>query len=262
MSLLERVAIILVEPEGGANIGSSARALKTMGLSRLRLVRPQEDPLAPAALKMAVHAEDVLRSASRHQSLEEAIAGDHWVIGATARPRDNPQRKLPLDPAAFSLRLRALSAGVRVALVFGPERCGLTNDQLGLCQDLLTWPTAPAYPVLNLAQAVLLAAWEVRRVALIETRPGGAPEASPTAGATAGEIQGLIDHLAGTLARIGYLNSQNPRIALDELRAIFSRAELRPREFKMLRGIFHKMDGYAASRGGPTKPERPGRRRQ
>jgi tRNA/rRNA methyltransferase len=251
MSLVDRVDIVLVEPSEGGNVGSCARALKNMGFRRLTIVRPQyDDP--KNAIKMAVHAADLVEQAQIHQSMEDAIQSAAWVVGLSCRPRSHSDRKPPMAPEEFIAKLKQTPADSKVALVFGAERTGLTNAQLGLCQDIFTFPTCEEYPSMNLAQSVMLAAWEIRKADL------AAPiEQAGREQVTAGELEGLISHLERTLEIIGYLNPQNPEHILRDLRKVLSRAKLDPRELSMLRGIFHRMDVWIAMHGGPPTPNQP-----
>jgi tRNA/rRNA methyltransferase len=246
VNLIERVDIILVEPSEGGNVGSCARALKNMGFSRFHMVRPQYDD-QHAASKMAVHAKDLLNAAQIHSTLEEAVGKTNWVVATSGRGRSYPERKVPLDPEQFVHRLQLLPQDARVAVVFGPERIGLTAAQLGLCQDLLVLPTSQDYPILNLAQAVLLVAYEIRRAEKAESPP----KRSERRAVSTKRIDGLIAHLRHSLGTIGFLNKQNPRLILDDLRFIFSRANLDEREVQLLRGIFHRVDVTIARLGGP-----------
>ncbi len=246
MSLIERVDIILVEPSEGGNVGSCARALKNMGFMRFHMVRPRYTDRR-AATTMAVHAKDVLHGAQVHDTVEAAIARAHWVVATSGRRRSYPERKVPLTPEQFVTKLHSLPKEARVAVVFGPERIGLTAAQLGLCQDLLVMPTAPEYPILNLAQAVLLVAYEIRRADL-----AAAPrKRSKRRAVSAERVDGLIAHLRHTLGTIGFLNKQNPRLILDDLRFLLSRATLDEREVQLLRGILHRVDVTIARLGGP-----------
>lgn len=248
MSLIDRVEVVLVQPAEGGNVGSCARALKNMGFSSLRMVDPRYEDRREAR-KMAVHATDVLESARVFGSVEEATRDANWVVATSVRSRTHPERKPPIGPQEFITRLQELPAGSRAALLFGPERTGLTNDQLGKCQDILTLRTADAYPSLNLAQAVLLAAWEIRKADLQPQVSAYRKQA-----VTAGEVNELLNHMQRTLEIIGYLNPQNPDLILDDLRKVLSRAVLDQRELSMLRGIFHKMDLWIAHHGGPPTP--------
>ncbi len=261
MSLRDRIDFVLVETSEGGNVGSAARALANTGFSRLSLVRPAYDHPA-SALAHAVHADGLVREAKVFDSLKEAVAEAGWVVGISARARTHADRKPPLGPAELIAGLEALPKDTRVALVFGTERTGLSNAQLGICQDLLRLPTWPDYPSLNLAAAVLVVAWEIHRheLGFSSTAPAN-PDMEQARAArkplAAGAIEGLLSHAQRTLEIIGYLNPQNPRIVLDDLRKVFSRAGLDDRELSMFRGIFHKMDGWIAHHGGPPSPNQP-----
>ena len=253
MSLIDHVEVVLVEPAEGGNVGSCARALKNMGFSSFNMVDPcYEDH--PQAGKMAVHARDVLESARVLASIEEATRGANWVVGTSVRSRTHPERKPPIGPDEFIKRLSELPEGSKAALLFGPERTGLTNAQLGKCQDILTLPTSAEFSSLNLAQAVLLVAWEIRKADLQPL-----VSASRNQTVTAGEIEELLAHMQRTLDYIGYLNPQNPDLILDDLRKVLSRATMDQRELSMLRGIFHKMDVFISDHGGPPTLNQPRR---
>ena len=174
MSLIEKVEVILVEPAEGGNVGSCARALKNMGFSSFNMVDPRYED-RPMAHKMAVHAQDVLESARVFDSIEEATRDANWVVATSVRSRTHPERKPPIGPDEFIKRLRDLPEGAKAALLFGPERTGLTNAQLGKCQDILTVPTAAEFSSMNLAQAVMVVAWEIRKADLqpVEVVPAG-----------------------------------------------------------------------------------------
>ncbi len=247
--LIERVAIVLVEPAEGGNVGSCCRALVNCGFSGFSMVRPRVADWAEAR-KMAVHAASMLDAARTYDSLRAAVADAHWVVGVSGRPRSHPQGKQPIGLGDLTDRLRRLPAGGKAALVFGPERAGLTNAQLGLCQDILRLPTAEAYTSMNLAHAVLVVAWTIRMAGA-----ASAVEEAPdreTVGAA--ELDGLMEQAERTLKIIGYLDPQNPRLTLDELRWVFSRAGLGERELRMLRGVFHRMDVWISNHGGPPTP--------
>ncbi|MBN2496257.1 MAG: RNA methyltransferase [Deltaproteobacteria bacterium] len=251
MSLRSRVDFVLVEPSEAGNVGSCARALANTGVGGFALVRPRYADPEPART-LAVHAAQLVDEAPVFDSLEAAVARTAWVVGVSGRPRAYPERKPPIGPADLVTRLDQMPSESRAALVFGPERCGLTNAQLGLCQDVLCLASADSYPSYNLAHAVLLVAWELLRAD--RRRAGQREPRDPRELATAGELDGLMNHARRTLGAIGYLNPQNPRLALDELRKVFARADLDPRELRMLRGIFHRMDVWIAAHGGPPTP--------
>jgi tRNA/rRNA methyltransferase len=251
MNLLHGVQFLLVEPSEGGNVGACCRAMKNCGFTpgSLTLVDPRVEDWVQAR-KMAVHAADLLDEAQRFEQLEDALAEAQWVVGVSGRPRTHPERKVPIEPHEFIERLRAQSDRGQTALVFGCERTGLTNAQLGRCQDVLTLPTSRAYSSLNLAQAVMVVAWTLRLAQLESLTPAADPEPSDGL-ATAAELEGLVGHAERTLMLIEYLDPQNPRLILDELRKVFARAGLSPRELSMLRGIFHRMDVWISEHGGP-----------
>ena len=163
MDVLGNFAFVLVRPLQAGNVGSAARALKNMGLGDLRLVAPRAAAGGRAAASMAVHAGDVLRNAQRYDSLGDALADCTLAVGTTCRPGLYRSGVVGLREAAAQLVAEA--AANRVAIIFGPEDTGLVNRELKLCQRLITIPTAPEYPSLNLAQAVMLVAYELMMAA-------------------------------------------------------------------------------------------------
>jgi TrmH family RNA methyltransferase len=235
-----RVRIVLVRPEHPGNIGAAARALKNFGLSRLDLVAPECGHLTSDALKMAYGARDVIEGARIHAALREALTDVRWAAAfGMARP-DRPDAVWLAD-AARTLADRARASDI--ALVFGPERSGLSNDELALCHQLVAVPTDPAQPSINLAQTVLLGCYELTRA--------GAPVAAPRERATNAEIDGLTDHLDQTLHAIGFLQPPQGRRLLHELRAFINRAEPSPREVRVFRGILRQI-GWAIRNTRPT----------
>ena len=203
MSLRGRLAFVLVETSEGGNVGSAARALANTGFSDLRLVRPAYDH-PTAGLRQAVHADALVREAPVFDSLEEAVADANWVLGISARARTHADRKPPLGPAELLAGLDALPTDARVALVFGTERTGLSNAQLGICQDLLRLPTWPDYPSLNLAAAVLVVAWEIHRHLLgfssvAPVNPGMEQARAARTPVPAGALEGFLTHAKCTL---------------------------------------------------------------
>ena len=155
LGLLPTIRIVLVETSHPGNIGSVARAMKTMGLARLALVRPQRFPCAEATA-FAAGADDILYEATVHEDLDAALAGAGWVVGASARDRRRIDWPV-LAPSAFARETLARGAEAEVALVFGRERSGLSKEELERCHALMCIPTAPDYHSLNLAAAVQVA---------------------------------------------------------------------------------------------------------
>jgi len=230
---LARIRIVLVGTQHPGNIGSAARALKTMGLSRLVLVDPSRFPHAEADA-LAAGADDVLAGAEVHASLAEAIGDCRLVLGCTARSRRVALEEQP--PREAAARAVAAAAGEgEVALVFGRERTGLTNDELQLCHGAVHIPANPDYSSLNLAAAVQVLAYELRLAALAGIRADG-PEALATPAAHA-ELEGFFTQLAQTLDAIDFHKGRAPESAMRKLRRLFLRAGLDAKEVRLLRGI-------------------------
>lgn len=224
---LEEVDVVLVRPARAANVAAACRALKNMGLRSVALVGGDPGLDDPAARALAYGAWDVLDGLRRHESLRQAVAGCTLVAGTSGRPRSDawtPHRLAEDGPAR--------AAGGRLAVVFGPEAEGLRSDELALCHVRVHIPTDPAQHSLNLAQAVLLVAYELRLTAL-----SGADDTRPSEAAPAGEIEAALDDLREALLAIGYLNPDNPDAIVAELRRVLSRASVTSREATLLRGM-------------------------
>ncbi|NEX22330.1 tRNA (cytosine(32)/uridine(32)-2'-O)-methyltransferase TrmJ [Thiorhodococcus mannitoliphagus] len=235
---LARIRFVLVETTHPGNIGAAARALKTMGLSRMELVAPKQPPDAES-LARASGADDLLASAGIHPTLTEALAGCRLVIGASARLRTIEWPLL--DPGECARRLIAEGAEGDVAVVLGRESSGLTNDELARCHYLVHIPTNPEFSSLNLAAAVQVLAYEIRR-SLLEA--AGAPlEEEPREVATADEMEGFYDHLVETLMQIGFSDPEQSRTLMKRLRRLFNRARPDRVEMNILRGILSAAQG-------------------
>ena len=249
-----RIRIVLVGTQHPGNIGSAARALKTMGLQRLVLVAPQRYPHNEADM-MAAGAEDVLAAALVCGTLAEAVADCRLVLGCTARSRRVQLEELP-PRAAASRSLDVAHAGGEVALVFGRERTGLENDELQLCHAAVHIPANPDYSSLNLAAAVQVLAYEVRVALLQEDVHAGdglrdAPghEDPPASHA---QMEGLFGQLADTLDAIDFHKGRAPDSAMRKLRRLFLRGGLDEREVRLLRGMLsdaQRMARLAGQRG-------------
>lgn len=237
---LDNVRIVLVRPQGSANVGAVARAMKNMGLRDLVLVAPRltNDGWAEA---MAVHARDLLDSARTVASLDEAIAGCGLVVATAAR--SGPFRGQTNSPREAAAELVAFAERAPVALVFGPEDHGLSNDDMKPCQRLWTIPTADDYSSLNLAQAVLLCVYELH-LAGVERR-GSLPDANPVAPATAERVGLLLQRLERALSAIGFLNPQNPEPVMFVFRRIFARAGLVEHDVSVLLGMARQIEWLA-----------------
>lgn len=229
-----RIRIVLVGTQHPGNIGSAARAMKTMGLSRLVLVAPQKFPHNEADM-MAAGADDVLASALVVETLADAVADCRLVLGCTARSRRVQLRELDPRVAAASARADA-EAGGEVALVFGRERTGLENAELQLCHAAVHIPANPDYSSLNLAAAVQVLAYEVR-MALLGIG-AATPAAAPTPDAAPhAELEGFFAQLADTLDAIDFHKGRTPDSAMRKLRRLFVRTGLDSQEIRLLRGV-------------------------
>jgi tRNA/rRNA methyltransferase len=237
MLTLDRFAFVLFKPKSPGNVGAAARALKNMGLRDLRLVAPQRWDSGTAAA-MAVHADDVLVATKIHPDLASAVVDRTLVVGTTARTGQYRSEMKPIREVAQTLV--SASAANRIAIVFGPEDFGLTNEELKLCQRLVTIPAAPDYPSLNLAQAVVIVAYELMLAA------GGAREiARPDEFAPAPEIDAMFARMAQALVAIGFLPEDNPDHIMFSLRALFGRSGLKPRELDIMNGIVRQLRWFA-----------------
>jgi tRNA (cytidine32/uridine32-2'-O)-methyltransferase len=230
------IRIVLVGTQHPGNIGSAARAMKTMGLSRLVLVAPERTPDAES-YALAAGADDVLAAAITHDNLAEAIADCRVVMGCTARSRRIALEEL--EPrAAASRAVTEAAGGAEVALVFGRERTGLTNDEYELCHAAVHIPANPHYSSLNLAMAVQVLSYEVRMAALA-MMPAAAltddERAEPSV--SHAEMEGFFAQLAETLDAIDFHKGRAPESAMRKLRRLFLRAQPDAREVRILRGV-------------------------
>ena len=238
--LLDRITVVLVEPQSAGNIGAAARALRNMGLSRLTLVNPV-DPTGLDARRMAMSGRPVLESARIVATLQEAIADAGLTIATTRRAGKNRGPFLDVRAAA-ERAVGAAGAGNGVALVFGREDAGLTTAELDACHLLARIPADEEYPSLNLAGAVLLTGYEIRR-AVATTQSA----AEPRELASAAQTEQMFRQMAVVLEEIGFLNEQNPEEIMHALRRMLGRAAMDGREVSILRGILRQVR-WAANR--------------
>ena len=234
-SALSRIRVVLVRTTHPGNIGAAARAMYTMGITRLWLVAPSHFPHADATA-MATGASAVLDGATVVATLPEALAGCALAIGLSARPRAFAGRVMPVRAAAQEAVGRASEDDV--ALVFGTEMSGLSNDELVQCGIAATIPANPGYSSLNVASAVQVATYELHVAAM-----GGEVWRPPRfTVATHDEIEALYAHAERTLAAMRFLNPAHPRRLLARLRRLFGRAALEREEVNILRGILARID--------------------
>jgi len=256
--VLSRIRIVLVATTHPGNIGAAARAMLTMGLTHLVLVAPRSFPDEQASAR-AAGADSVLESARVVATLEEAVADCAWVVASSARPRHLSDE--PLHPTEAATRLVESAQASEVALVFGSERMGLTNDELDFCHAQTLVPANPGYSSLNLAAAVQLYTWELRKAAVT------APKVSPKEGhpwfvpPSHEQTENFYTHLERVLLATGFLDPLNPRLLMRRLRQLFNRARPDLNELNILRGILTSVeDPKVRTRRTPkpaTPPDRP-----
>jgi TrmH family RNA methyltransferase len=230
-TLFNNIRVVLCQTSHPGNIGSTARAMKTMGLDRLYLVRPKHFP-DPEATSLAVNAAGVLETAVVTQTLEQALADCQFVIGVSGKERSLSQQVMTVREAAQVVKTTAVQS--QVALVFGTEMSGLSNAEADLCHVLATIPANPEYTSLNLAQAVQIMSYEVR-MALTTGELHYQEKAAELA--TQDELERFYEHMREVLEHIGYINPRAPKKLFERLRRLYGRTRLEKEEVNLLRGI-------------------------
>lgn len=237
---------VMVETSHPGNVGSAARALKTMGFGDLRLIKPKISGVAqmPEAIALASGAVDILQASQESSALESAVQDCALVLGLTSRDREfgppalNWQDARPLIQAA-------IHGKQRVALLFGPERTGLDNHHLSLCTHRVWLDANPLYPSLNLAQAMMVCAFTLREtlVAHSKSMPADLIQSSSELVdyADPAAVAAMLDHWREGLEAIGYLDPANPKKLMPRLQALFARTRLHQEEIDLLRGIAKQM---------------------
>jgi TrmH family RNA methyltransferase len=239
------VDVVLVRPRNPANVAATCRALKNMGLGSLRIVGPDPGLGQPEARNLAYGAWELLDAVRFFPSLDEAVADAAFVAGTSGREDDGAW-----SPRRLAAESGHRAGGGRTAVVFGPESSGLTGQELARCHERVRIPADAAQPSLNLAQAVLLVAYEVR----LSHPTGDVVPASPRA--AAGELEAALRELEEGLVGIGYLNRDNPGAILAELRGLIARAGPTPREASLLRGLARQIRWAAGRIAGKGEESR------
>ncbi|EKD76895.1 MAG: hypothetical protein ACD_42C00541G0003 [uncultured bacterium] len=235
--MLNRIRIVLVETSHPGNIGAAARAMRTMGLSQLVLVSPEKFPHEEATFR-AAGANTILENAIVVSDLKEACKDCEWVIGASVR-----QRKLSrtiYNPKMAAEKIHCELRG-NVAIVFGRERCGLSNEELSLCHDQIFIPTNPDFSSLNVASAVQVICYELR-MTLLSGKNTELKNYSPDLLASADEVIGFYEHLRNTLLELHFLDAKQPKRLMERLQLLFNRAHLTVTELNILRGILKAIE--------------------
>jgi len=237
-------AIILVEPQLGENIGMVARAMANFGLSELRLVNPRDGWPSEKARAAASRADHVIDATKVFDDLASAVADLNFVFATTARERDGFKPVRGPVEAGRALRARA-EAGLRTGILFGRERFGLYNEEVGLADEIVTFPVDPGFSSLNIAQAVLLMSYEWMKSGLAdETQTNfSGPELAP---ATKEQLHSLFAYLENALEARGYFRPEEKKPKMvDNLRAVLTRAGFAEPELKVLRGIISSLDRFS-----------------
>lgn len=228
---LDAIRIVLVAPTHPGNIGAAARAMKTMGLSRLHLVRPKSFPCAEATAR-AAGADDILCDAVLHDNLLSALSGCGWVVGTTARARRLPAEEL--TPEQCATRVLKKAARTEIALVFGRESSGLSNRELERCHAVVTIPTEPSFCSLNIAAAIQVLGYEIRRQ-LLGSYSGDKGDGHVPVPVE--DMERFYADLEQTLIEVGYLDPKAPKQLMRRLRRLFSRSGPDAIEMNILMGI-------------------------
>ena len=239
-NLLTRARVVMVSTSHPGNIGSAARAMKTMGLSNLVLVSPRSADIAQdvQAVALASGANDVLDSARVVGTLAEALADAHFAIAFTARRRELSHGMYGLrEAAAYAINELSAAPDRNVALVFGNETFGLSNEEADRCQMIAMIPANPAYTSLNVAQAVQLGAYEM----MMAARSFTVNDAPARPAASVGAVEGFLQHLESAAVAADFLDPAEPKRFMTRMRRLFMRARMEPEEVALLRGMLAAM---------------------
>jgi tRNA/rRNA methyltransferase len=232
---LDNITVVLVRPQIPENIGSVARAMHNMGLHRLTLVSPKNCDLSRLLKTATGSSIDLVEEMEVFEDLFEALGPFHHVVGTTARTGAN--RPAMTQPRKLAENLIPISKDNRIAILFGPEDRGLSNEHLRYCHTIATIPTAQ-FPSLNLAQAVMIVCYEIF-LASLEEAPPSVPRLADRF-----ELEGMYDHLKDVCTRIGFIDPQNPEHWMLNIRRFLSRLPLRAREVRIIRGLCRQVDWY------------------
>lgn len=248
-------AIILVEPQLGENIGMVARAMANFGLADLRLVAPRDGWPSERARAAASRADHVIDATRVFDTLDEAVGDLNHVLATTARQRDGFKPVLGPGAAARDLRARS-DAGQGCGILFGRERWGLENDEIARADAIVTYPVDPAFASLNIAQAVLLMAYEWMQASLEapDTPRFAGPQQEP---ATKRELESLFGYLDPTLDARGYFRTadKKPKM-MENLRAVFTRPQFSTTELAVIRGVLTALEKFSPQKPRGAQPER------
>lgn len=233
---LDNITIVLHQPQFSENVGSAARAMCNMGISRLSVVKPKMFDINRALVLSTHVAAEIVQNMKQFDDLKTALAEFGYVVGTTARL--GSRRQVVSSPENIAGRLAPIAENNRVAIVFGPEDRGLSNEDLRSCHALINIPTAN-FSSINLAQSVMLVCYELFKATLPE-RAEFAPKL-----AVRHELDAMYEQLKEMLVRINYIQPENPEHWLDHFRRFFNRMPFRAREVSLIRGICRQVNWYA-----------------
>jgi len=235
----DNITIILNKPKYSGNIGSAARCLKNMEIERLCVVG-HKDPDLKTMQQMATHvAADIVDNIQYHENLQEALADFHYIVGTTARMGSKSAREPIIEPREMAMRFVDISQNNKIALVFGPEDRGLTNEELKYCHALVNIPTSDKLKSVNLSHAVMICCYEIF-VACSEPVKRFSPRL-----ATSAELEAMYGHLRKMFLNIEFINYENPEYWMMFIRRFFSRIKLYSKEVRIIRGICRHVERYA-----------------
>ena len=231
----DNISIVLKQPRYPENIGAAARAICNMGIGRLVLVNPINYDIAKV-MKLATHAAaEVVEQIEFYEELKEALSPYSYVVGTTARI--GKHRQSVKNPSKLAQSLIPISRDNNIAIIFGPEDRGLSNEDIRFCDALVNIPTAD-FSSINLAQAVMIVCYEIFNAGCTESH-NFVPRL-----AARHELEGMYDQLKDILVRISYINNENPDYWMNKLRLFFKRLHLQAREVSIIRGICRQIDWY------------------
>lgn len=238
LDILDKIRIVLVATTHPGNIGAAARAMKTMGVKRMDLVTPKTFPCAEATA-LAAGADDVLSNTRVHGDLQSAIRGCAYVLGTSARARNIAWPVVsPEQAARQALELVNTGGAADVCIVFGRESAGLSNEELEACNAVIEIPANPGFSSLNLAAAVQLVCYELRKAAMaVGVTDDTDAEAGEVPLASTEQMDLFYQHLQRYLAEIDFYDPDNPRLLMRRLKRLFNRNRVDQNEYNILRGI-------------------------
>lgn len=246
-SPLQAIKIVMVNTTHPGNIGAAARAMRVMGLYNLTLVNPHKFP-SKEATALASGALDVLENAIVTESLSEAVADCQYIFGTSARSRHIGKPELPIEEGVEEIRsILSQTPDAKIAILFGTERTGLTNEEVDICDKLFYIPTENNYNSLNISQAIQIIAYDLRRLLSQEKAKAiiKAPHYAGELPATHEALEGLFSHLERVMIESDFLDPNNPKHLMRKVRKLYKKAALTQEEINILRGTLNALEKQA-----------------